>query len=100
MAKRGRPRKDSLQLPLLQQKEIALAKHASGELLTLDETALAIWDPKTEKKPMTRMGMLKFEKRILEKLRKALFKYGIRNLSDVIETRRAPILDKRLSENI
>jgi hypothetical protein len=96
MAKRGRPRKDSLQLPLLQQKEIAIAKHLSGELLTLDETALAIWDPKTEARPMTRMGMLKFEKRILEKIRKALLKYGIHDLSDVFEPRRMPVLDKRL----
>ena len=100
MAKRGRPRKDSLQLPLLQQREIALAKRASGELLTLDETALAIWNPETEAKPMTRMGMQKFEKRILAKLRQALLKYGIRSLSDVIETRRMPLLDKRLSENL
>lgn len=100
MAKRGRPRKDSLQLPLLQQREIAIAKHLSGELLTLDETALAIWNPETEPKPMTRMGMQKFEKRILAKLRQALLKYGIRSLSDVIETRRMPLLDKRLSENL
>ena len=100
MAKRGRPRKDSFALPLLQQREIAIAKHLSGELLTLDETALAIWNPKVEAKPMTRMGMQKFEKRILAKLRLALRKYGIHDLSDVIETRRAPLLDKRLSEDL
>ena len=56
-----------------------------GERLTLEETAVAIWDPDTEAHPMTCMGVLKIEKRALDKLKEQLKKYGINDLSDVFE---------------
>ena len=69
----------------MQMKKEALRKRAEGERLTLEETAVAIWDSKTEKHPMTCMGVLKIEQRALEKLKIALKKYGINDISDVIE---------------
>lgn len=69
----------------MKMKKEALKKHASGERLTLEETAVAIWDPETEKNPMTCMGVLKIEKRALAKLKLALRKYGIKNLDDIFE---------------
>ncbi len=72
----------------IRMKHDALAKRAEGKTLTLEETAVAIWDPKTEKRPMTCMGMLKFERRVLDKIRRLLRdRYGIKNLSDVCEPR-------------
>lgn len=69
----------------MQMKKAALRKRAEGERLTLEETAAAIWNPKTEKQPLTCMGVLKIEKRALEKMKLKLKEYGIRDLSDVIE---------------
>ena len=70
---------------MLKFKERCLKKHGSGKSLTLDETAFAIWDPDTQEKPMTPMGILKIERRALEKLKSELKKYGIKNLDDVFD---------------
>ena len=72
---------------LIIKKKDALKKYASGERLTLEETALAIWDPATQKKPMTTMGILKIEKKALAKLKIGLKKYGINDISDVLDAR-------------
>ena len=69
----------------MQMKKEALRRRAEGERLTLEETAVAIWDPKTEKQPMTCMGVLKIEKRALAKMKAKLREYGIKDLSDVFE---------------
>ena len=70
----------------LQMKKEALRRRSSGEYLTLEETAVAIWDPKKEDHPMTCMGVLKIEKRALSKAREAFIKkYGINSMSDVID---------------
>ena len=69
----------------LMMKREALAKRRSGERLTLEETAVAIWDPEHEAHPMTCMGVLKIEKRALEKLKSKLKQIGIYSLDDVIE---------------
>lgn len=67
-------------------REACIAKHKSGERLTLEETAYAIWNPKLEKKPMTSMGIYKIEQRAMLKLRSALSsRYGIKQLDDVYE---------------
>ena len=71
----------------MQMKKDALKKRALGERLTLEETAVAIWNPKTEQHPLTCMGVLKIEKRALDKLKTALKKYGIKNLDDVFESK-------------
>lgn len=72
---------------MLEFKEQCLKKHEAGENLTLDETAFAIWNPEKESKPMTPMGILKIERRALDKLKTALKKYGINNLDDVFDPR-------------
>ena len=70
----------------LQMKKEALRKRAFGNCLTLEETAVAIWDPKKEDHAMTCMGVLKIEKRALSKAREAFIKkYGINSISDVID---------------
>ena len=66
-------------------KKQCIRKHKDGKCLTLDETAFAIWDPKTQAKPMSPMGILKIERRALEKLKAELKKYGINNLDDVFD---------------
>ena len=53
-------------------KKECMRKHKDGKCLTLDETAFAIWDPKTQAKPMSPMGILKIERRALEKLKAEL----------------------------
>ena len=57
-------------------KEI-LAKHDRGEVLTLDETSKVMG--------ISRSAVRAIELRAMEKLRKALKKYGINDLSDVID---------------
>ena len=80
-------------------KKDALAKHKTGEYLTLEETAVAIWDPEKEKHPMTCMGVLKIEQRALQKLKIALKKYGINDLSDVIEPKHRECGKPSIAEN-
>ena len=69
----------------LKMQKDAWRKRKDGNRLTLEETAVAIWDPEKENHPMTCMGVLKIEQRALQKLKIALKKYGINDLSDVIE---------------
>ena len=72
-------------MELLAIREAAIEKHRHGERLTLEETALAIWKPDVEAKPMSIMGVQKIEKRALAKLREELKKrYGITSLSDIL----------------
>lgn len=67
-------------------RETCIAKYKSGERLTLEETAYAIWNPELEKKPMTSMGIYKIEQRALQKLKSALSsRCGINQLDDVYE---------------
>ena len=70
---------------MLEAKKRCIKKHEDGECLTLEETAFAIWDPEHEAKPMTPMGILKIERRALDKLKLALRKQGIKNLDDVFD---------------
>ena len=69
----------------LKLKNEALKKHKAGERLTLEETAVAIWNPKTERQPITCMGVLKIEKRALAKIKAKLRADNIRSLDDVFE---------------
>lgn len=71
----------------LKAKKEALAKHANGEALTLEETAAAIWDPDKEAHPMTCMGVLKIEKRALAKLKAKLSEKNISGLDDLFEAK-------------
>lgn len=71
----------------LKLKDEALRKHKSGEPLSLEETALAIWDPDTEDYPMTSMGVLKIEKKALAKLKMALKKKNIIGIDDLFESK-------------
>lgn len=99
MAK-GRPKNLTKDLPLDIQRQVALEKHKLGGKLTLDETALAIWDPAKEKKPMTAMGVQKIELRALAKLRIELkARFGINGIDDMFESRRgfATMCEARLA---
>ena len=64
-----------------------LAKYKNGERLTLEETAIVIWNPETEIKPLTSMAIHKIEKRALAKLKDALKDYGIKSLDDIFENK-------------
>jgi len=70
---------------MIAMRNIALKKHANGKALTLEETALAIWDPDSGKKPMTTMGLLKLERRALAKLKTKLKEYNIDSLDDLFD---------------
>jgi len=74
MARKAKPK-----LSLQEQEDEVILKYINGEPMTLEETALALWmtDGRKTKKPMSRMGMLKMEQRIMEKLRKACSVKGI-----------------------
>lgn len=58
----------------------------SGNCLSLEETALALWMSEGRKtaKPMSAMAVLKIQQRALEKLRKGLKEMGINSLEDVL----------------
>lgn len=72
---------------MLEFKKQSIKKHDAGEFLTLEETAFAMWDPEAESKPLSAMGVLKIERRALDKMKLALKKYGIYNLDDVFDPR-------------
>ena len=74
MARKAKP-KQSLQ----EQEDEVILKYLNGEPMTLEETALGLWmyDGRKTLKPMSRMGILKLEQRILQKFRKACEEHGI-----------------------
>ena len=72
-------------------KKQCMKKHHDGKSLTLDETAFALWNPETQSKPMSPMGILKIERRALEKLKAELKKYGINNLDDVFDPKQREV---------
>jgi len=71
----------------LRAKKMAIAKHKMGEILSLEETAVAIWDPEKEDHPMTCMGVLKIEKKALAKLKEKLKEKNIVGLDDLFEAK-------------
>lgn len=83
---------------MIQMKKEALKKHEDGKCLTLDETALAIWDPDKDDKPMSAMGILKIERRALAKLKSKLHsRYGIDNLDDIFDPKHREVARKEVS---
>lgn len=74
MARKAKPK-----LSLREQEDAVILKYINGEPMTLEETALAMWmhDGRKTKKPMTRMGMLKMEQKILGKLKAECAKRGV-----------------------
>lgn len=72
-------RKPKEKLTQREQEDAVILKYINGEPMTLEESALALWmfDGRKTKKPMTRMGYLKFEQRVMLKLRDACEKAGI-----------------------
>lgn len=69
----------------LELKKLAIKKHEAGNPLTLEETSYAIWNPDSDKPPMSPMGILKIERRALDKLKEKLQKYGIMGLDDIFD---------------
>ena len=86
--KLGRPRDVNKDLPLEEQRKVYREMHRKGQPLTVSQTAIAMWDPKTEKRPLTKVAVLKIEQRVLAKLKSMLVSLGINNLDDVFSPRR------------
>ena len=86
--KLGRPRDTNKDLSLEEQRKVYLEMHKKGEKLTVEQTRLAIWDPETEEKPLTKMAVLKIEQRALAKLKTKLASLGINSLDDVFSPHR------------
>lgn len=77
---------------MLNLKKEAIRKHKAGEYLALDETAYAMWNPEHEPKPMTAMGILKIERRALDKLKlKLKSRYNVNGLDDIFDPRHREI---------
>lgn len=86
--KLGRPRDANKDLSLEEQRKVYLEMHKKGVPLTVEQTRLCIWNPKTEAKPLTKMAVLKIEQRALEKLRDKMKKLGIKSLDDIFSPHR------------
>ncbi len=86
--KLGRPRDVNKDLPLEKQREVYLALHKKGVPLTLEQTRICIWDPKTEAHPPSKMAIQKIEQRALAKLKAKLLELGIKNVDDVLGFKR------------
>ena len=68
-----------------EKEDAVILKFRNNEAMSLDEAALALWMSEGRKgKPMTRMGLLKMEQRILVKLAKTCQDRGL-NKAEVIE---------------
>ena len=86
--KLGRPRDENKDLPLEEQRKVYLEMHRKGQKLTVSQTAIAMWNPETEKRPLTKMAVLKIEQRALAKLKTKLASLGINSLDDIFSPHR------------
>ena len=86
--KLGRPRDENKDLPLEEQRKVYLEMHRKGQKLTVSQTAIAMWNPETEKRPLTKMAVLKIEQRALAKLKSKLASLGIKSLDDIFSPHR------------
>lgn len=86
--KLGRPRDINKDLPLEEQRKVYLEMHRKGQGLTASQTAIAMWNPETEERPLTKMAVLKIEQRALAKLKSKLSSLGIKSLDDVFSPHR------------
>lgn len=86
--KLGRPRDINKDLPLEEQRKVYLEMHRKGQKLTVSQTAIAMWNPETEKRPLTKMAVLKIEQRALAKLKSKLASLGIKSLDDIFSPHR------------
>ena len=95
--KLGRPRDENKDLPLEEQRKVYLEMHHKGQKLTVEQTRLAIWNPETEAKPLTKMAVLKIEQRALAKLKTKLASLGIKSLDDVFSPNREDAVQAELA---
>ena len=95
--KLGRPQDENKDLPLEEQRKVYLEMHRKGQKLTLEQTRLAIWNPETEAKPLTRMAVRKIEQRALAKLKTKLASLGIKSLDDVFSPNREDAVQAELA---
>lgn len=86
--KLGRPRDANKDLSLEEQRKVYLEMHRKGQKLTVSQTAIAMWNPETEKRPLTKMAVLKIEQRTLAKLKSKLASLGIKSLDDIFSPHR------------
>ena len=52
--KLGRPRDINKDLSLEEQRKVYLEMNRKGQKLTVSQTAIAMWNPETEKQPLTK----------------------------------------------
>ena len=86
--KLGRPVDPYKDLPLLEQRKIYREMHRNGERLTVAQTAVAMWNPETESKPLSKMAVLKIEQKALAKMKAKLAALGLNSINDIIEPKR------------
>ena len=65
----------------------ASRKHADGKSLTLEETAIMLWNPETEDHPMSGMNVLKIERKALAKVKTGLAQLGLHSLDDIFDAK-------------
>lgn len=89
MAKRGR--KPKVKLDIEDQLDEAIGKYLTKQPLTLEETALLIWqiEGRPTEKPLTKARMKAIENSALTKFKIGLEKQGITKLDDVLNTGRS-----------
>jgi hypothetical protein len=102
MKKIGRPAK--LKLTQEEQEDEVIRKYIDGEPMTLEEASLALWmaDGRKTKRPMTKMGFLKFERRVMDKLRAAIECMGIEkeDLFEMFNHSRSSSMPGKYSDDI
>lgn len=86
--KLGRPHDVKKDLPLLEQRKVYLAMHKKGHPLTTEQTAVALWNPEKEAKPLSKVMICKIEMQAMAKIRAKLKKLGISSLDDILSPRR------------
>lgn len=80
-------RKPKPKLSLREMEDEVIYKYMTGQRMSLEETAIAIWmhEGKKKPKPFSKIYALKLEQQALAKLRKGLEKYGIKKIDDVLD---------------
>lgn len=86
--KLGRPRDENKDLPLEEQRKVYLEMHKRGIPLTAEQTAVALWNPEKEAKPLSKVMICKIEQQALVKLRAKLKELGLGSLDDILSPRR------------
>lgn len=86
--KLGRPQDESKNLSLEERRKLYLEMHRKGIRLTAEQTAIAMWNPEKEAKPLSKVMICKIERQALAKLRAKLNELGLKSLDDILSPKR------------